>query len=267
MKKIASIVLLLLIAMNIFVSCKNADREYSASDEDSQGLEFYPRDDGTYAVALGDKSRFLTNITLPETHRGKPVVEFTHNRDQVDFSNSANFCFNLLSLTIPESIVNINVNALGNCWKLVEVINHSQSDFSFLTEVFFDNWHQILELHNGDSKIKTVNGFHFLTSGGTNYLLGYSGNDSEIKLPKDYNGEKYQIHDYAFYNNLGFKSIRISKNVSAIGMNIIDIYPSMIIGFDAFYYEGTEEDFQKVSGKENIEGLGVRYDSNVASHE
>lgn len=264
MKKIVSIVLLLLIAMNIFVSCKNADREYSASDEDSQGLEFYPRDDGTYAVALGDKSRFLTNITLPETHRGKPVVEFTYNRHQLNYNHS--FCFNLLSLTIPESITKVHVDALGDCYKLVEVINHSQSDFSFLTELLFDNWHQILELHNGKSKIKTVDGFHFLTSGGTNYLLGYSGNDSEIKLPKDYNGEKYQIHDYAFYNNLGFKSIRISKNVSAIGGNIIQIRSSVLMGFDAFYYEGTEEDLQKVSGKENIEGW-VRYDSNVASHE
>ena len=121
-------------------------------------------------------------------------------------------------------------------------------------------------MHNGKSKIKTVDGFHFLTSGGTNYLLGYSGNDSEIKLPKDYNGETYQIYDYAFYNNLGFKSIRISKNVSAIGGSIIQIRSSVLTGFDAFYYEGTEEDFQKVSVKENIEEW-VRYDSNFASHE
>jgi hypothetical protein len=266
MKKIVSIMLLLFITLNLFVSCKDSDHECEVINEETQGLEFYLRDDGTYAVALGDKSRFFSKISLPETYRGRPVVEFTYNRHQLNYNQS--FCFNLLSLTIPESITKVHIAALGGCYKLVEVINHSQSDFSWLTDLLFDNWrHQILELHNGKSKIKTVDGFHFLTSGGTNYLLGYSGNESDIRLPKDYNGETYQIYDYAFYNNLGIKSVRIGKNVSAIGMNIIDVRSSLMMGFDSFYYEGTEEDFQKVSGRENIvEGL-VRYDSNVASNE
>lgn len=250
MKRMLCVLLLVFSSLIFFVSCNSSGGELDDAAPDNQGLTFYLKDDGTYAVSLGSGSKFLSKIILPESYRGKPVVEFTSN------PNKGDGVFNVLSLTIPKTIKVIDVHALDQCFKLIEVINHSDADFSFLNGLFVNNWHQILEYHSGESKIKTYNDFNFLTSNGVNYLLGYSGNDEILNLPADYHGEEYVIYDYAFYNNVGIRSIRISKGVSRIGMDIINFHPTMFY-LESICYEGSEEEFFKIPGSLYFEGTDL----------
>ena len=47
--------------------------------------------------------------------------------------------------------------------------------------------------------------------------MGYTGNDTELVLPDNYNGESYEIYDYAFYSCDGLKSVVIGDSVTSIG--------------------------------------------------
>lgn len=70
-----------------------------------------------------------------------------------------------------------------------------------------------------DDKIddEIIDGYLFCTYDGTNYLLGYAGNETELTLPENYNGESYQIYKYAFFNCKDLKSIIIPDSVTTIG--------------------------------------------------
>ena len=74
-------------------------------------------------------------------------------------------------------------------------------------------------MHNGKSKIVEKNGYLFYTFDGTNYLLGYVGAKSAtaLTLPESYNGENYEIYDYAFYDCYRLKSVTIPNSVTSIG--------------------------------------------------
>jgi hypothetical protein len=103
--------------------------------------------------------------------------------------------------------------------KLIEIINKS---FLEITKGSVSNDPLELcenEIHNGESKIIDKDGYLFYTYGGINYLLGYTGDENELVLPEDYNGEKYEIYNYAFYEGTNLTSITISNNVTGIGSN------------------------------------------------
>ena len=57
----------------------------------------------------------------------------------------------------------------------------------------------------------------FYTYGNTNYFLGYVGDDTQLILPSDYNGQGYEIYKYAFYSCTGLTSVTIGNGVTSIG--------------------------------------------------
>jgi hypothetical protein len=59
--------------------------------------------------------------------------------------------------------------------------------------------------------------FFFCTYNEINHLIYYAGYDTEIVLPKDYNGEKYNIHTIAFENSSNMTSIKFSAGVNEVG--------------------------------------------------
>lgn len=130
MKKIISILLVLLSVVTIFNSCKNeaADLEDAAASEpvesstDESGLEDESNDtqlpneyadyefslltDGTYAI-----NRFLntdaTEASVPDTYNGKAVTKIMKDA----FKN----CANLTEVIIPDSIQEISEGAFFGC--------------------------------------------------------------------------------------------------------------------------------------------------------
>lgn len=126
-------------------------------------------------------------------------------------------CDSLISITIGESVETIGVNAFGSCTKLVEIINHSSLNFTIGFSSYGGVAYYAKEIHSGTSKIVNVNDYLFYTHDKVNYLLGYIGNDAELVLPMDYNGQSYEIYSSAFSGLYDITSVTISGSVTAIG--------------------------------------------------
>ena len=47
--------------------------------------------------------------------------------------------------------------------------------------------------------------------------MAYVGSNTDLTLPADYNGQNYEIYNYAFYNCSGLTSVTIGNGVTSIG--------------------------------------------------
>ena len=127
-------------------------------------------------------------------------------------------CKCLASVTLGKSVISIGKDAFSNCVNLIEVVNNSTLDITAGSwGVHGDVGCCAKEVRKGESKIVYYENYIFYTYNGANYLLGYTGSDKEIELPEDYNGENYEIYDYAFYNRDDITSVVISDSVTRIG--------------------------------------------------
>ena len=126
-------------------------------------------------------------------------------------------CRSLTSITVPESVINIGQYSFTNCYKLVEIINKSSLN---ITAGSWNNG-QIAryakEVHSGKTKVIDKDGFLFYTYKGINYLLGYSKTSTNLSLPFDYNGEKYELYQYAFYMRTDLNTIDIQNGITKVG--------------------------------------------------
>ncbi|MBQ4136450.1 MAG: leucine-rich repeat domain-containing protein, partial [Clostridia bacterium] len=107
--------------------------------------------------------------------------------------------------------------AFSGCYKLVEVINKSSLTFTKGSTSNGCVARCALEVHDGESKIVNKNGYLFYTVDGVIYLVNYVGNDTELTLPENYNGENYEIYKYLFYDNDKITKVTIPDSVTSIG--------------------------------------------------
>ena len=156
---------------------------------------------GKYAFSGCDS---LTSVVIPDSIK---------RIDDYAFSS----CDNLTSVTIGNSVTSIGFNAFSGCYKLVEVINKSSLNITAGSDGYGYAGYYAIEVHTGESKIVNYNDYLFYTYNGVNYLFGYTGNDTELILPENYNGENYEIYNYAFYSCTSLTSITIPDSVTSIG--------------------------------------------------
>ena len=127
-------------------------------------------------------------------------------------------CRGLVSVTLGNTVTSIGEMAFGDCVKLVEIINRSSLDVSANSNAHGGVARHAKEVHNGTStKIVLSDNYLFYTHGGVNWLLGYVGEDAELRLPESYGGQKYDIYQYAFYKNTHVTEISIQNNTTSIG--------------------------------------------------
>ena len=192
----------------------------------AEGLQFMSNGDGTYSV-VGIGTCTESDIVIPSVYNGCPVTAIANSA----FAR----CYNLTSIVIPESVIEIGesafrfcdrlmsvtvgsgVESIGNeafygCYKLVEVINFSELE---LTTGAYDNGGvaaYAVEVHSEESKIDRSGDFWFYRAWEGNYLVHYDGDDTELVLPDYCDDETYSVTDHAFRDCV-FTSLTIGAGV------------------------------------------------------
>ena len=228
----------------------------------SEGLSYTLSDDKTYYIVSGIGTCNDTDIIIPYTYNSKPIksiaarafygnpkitgVTFGGNVETIG-TYAFGYCRGLTSVTLGTGITAIEEYAFEGCNKLVEVINKSSLSIvkGDQSNGLIGKW--AFEVHTGGSKVTNKDGFLFyITGGGTIYLLGYTGTNTEIVFPDDYNGQNYRIYRYAFAERTDITSITLSLGVTAIEYRAF----WKCTGLTTINYKGTETQWNAIS-KEN----------------
>ncbi len=135
-------------------------------------------------------------------------------------NNSFYGCEHLTSVTIGSGVKTIDDGAFESCGKLVEVYNLSSLNIIIgsIDNGYVGAYAKLIHLSkNEESIIKSIDDFLFITVNNTNYLISYLGDNENVVLPENYNGESYEIYKYAFCDFDWITSIIIPNGVTAIG--------------------------------------------------
>ena len=233
----------------------------------------------------------LTRVVIPDsvTSIGKRAFYDCDRLASVVIGNSVTsigeqaffWCSSLTSVVIGDSVTHIGEEAFWMCHKLAEVINFSSLNVTAGNSKYGNVGYYALEVHKGASKIDNIGDYLFYTLEGTNYLISYVGNDTELTLPESYKGEQYVINKDAFYNCDSLTNVVIGDSVTSIGdwaFYGCDSLTSVVIpnsvnsiGKSAFsncdkltdvYYTGSAAEWAKISigsDNSNLKNATIHY--------
>ena len=154
-----------------------------------------------------ENSLYLPNVT--NVILGDDITSIKENT----FHN----CPNLNSITLGTGLTSIEEDAFYECNKLVEIINHSNLPIKKRSYDYGGIALHAISIHNEQSKIVNKNDFMFVKDeNNVNYLFNYTGKDTDLRLPENFNGESYQIGRNVFSKNTTLKSVIIPDSVTAI---------------------------------------------------
>ncbi len=211
------------------------------TDDNPQGLDFYPLPDGTYAVSAG-KASYLENIIIPATYKGAAVSCIGllpgMDNDPLEMgSYGGGFIYapNLQSVTIPASVTHIGHKAFSECPVLETVTFAEGSQLRSIDEEAFYRCESLTSI-TIPASVESIGDYVFsgcsaLTSitvedGNTVY---YSAGNCLIEtasktllfgcntsvIPTD--GSVTSIGSHAFYYCKSLTSIEIPASVTSIG--------------------------------------------------
>lgn len=229
-----------------FMNCTGLESVSISRNITNIGTDAFRYCTGLTKVSISDLSSWY-NINFSNSYanplyyaknlyqNGELVTELVIPDDVAEIKNYAFYnCESITDIIIPYSVINIGKNAFSGCKNLEMVLNLSSISFTYNADV-------VVDAPNGT----IVGDFVFATIDGVNTLVAYLGNDTEVVLPEDYNGESYGIGDAAFYERTDLVSIVIPDCVTSIGhyafygcTALRDIaFPNSLtsIGADAFY--------------------------------
>ena len=115
-------------------------------------------------------------------------------------------CHNLRKITIGRGVEKFGDHCFTDCFRLTEVINLSSTTFPGvihdLTNTYYGHGFEYSTDDGQNRFITTDEGFIFYKKSVENgikyYLIGYEGNETEITLPANIDGNAYIIHSLAF---------------------------------------------------------------------
>lgn len=207
LKKSVMLFALLLLAVlfsALFVACSDAD----GTQTPTEPLMYNLNEDDTYSVAKCDVSQ--TDVVIPETYKGKRVVKIENG--------AFDDCKNVLSLVIPDSVTEVEINALNglrNLQKLTApaVALSSVSKIQKIDTLIVTSGEAIAE--------NTVSGWDYLKSVTlpdtlkTIGDLGFAHCEllEQISLPEGLTS----IGANAFYNCASIEQFNLPDSVESIG--------------------------------------------------
>ena len=143
----------------------------------------------------------LTELTIPNT------VATVKNKAFSKWSN-------LATVIISKGVTSIGNSAFEGCSNLKAVINYSDLN---LQKGSIDNGYVGYYADKVLNVDKMVNDYGFKTINDVYYLVGYIGNDTELALPENYQGDDYVIAEMAFQGDENVVSVKIPQTVGTIG--------------------------------------------------
>ncbi|MGM9609241.1 MAG: leucine-rich repeat domain-containing protein, partial [Eubacteriales bacterium] len=182
----------------------------------------------------------LENITLPTTLTAIGEYAFYENTrllrivlpDSVETVGAHAFenCSRLMSVTVGAGLTDIGTSAFTGCRYLWEVVNHNNTALTLTPGTYTNGGLTINAVSvTTTSAIETVGDYLFYameveSGAGTRtmyYLLGYTGYETEITLPANYNGSGYSIAPYAFAYSTVTK-VTFSNRILRVGAHAFD---------------------------------------------
>ena len=141
------------------------------------------------------------------------VERVTINEGVTSIGYYAFFRCSLTSITLPNSLTDIPYRAFE--YSVIKtIINYSalniqkgSVDYGYVG-YYADKVINVDEFI-GDYAFRTIDGVHYVT--------GYIGNDTELVLPEDYQGDDYVIAESAFQGYEDIVSVKIPQTVGSIG--------------------------------------------------
>ena len=150
-------------------------------------------------------------IVLPEN-----INESSYTVGRTSFKDT-----DIVSIVIPESVTNIYTGAFTGCSKLIEIYNLSALDIKYNDSSYGGVGYNAEVIHTSlDEPSMFIEQddclFYYDEENDVYYLYAYIGDSTEIVLPDDINGNKYQLEYRAFMNDNDVVSVLISDGVTKI---------------------------------------------------
>ena len=195
--------------------------------EGTPGLEYFPLDDGTYAVGVGS-AKYLSNIVIPSTYNGKAVTEIA--------SEAFKDRTNLKSIVFPDSVTSIGNYAFWGCSSLTSVV--ISGDLTYIGASVFTSCDNLTiyckaqSIYSGyDWNVlkcpvewikdfgTTENGLLWVQLSNDEIVItNYLGSSSSVTVPSKINNLPVtSIGNRAFNKCTSLKSVVIPNSVTSIG--------------------------------------------------
>ena len=158
----------------------------------------------------------------------------------IEYGAFAN-CFSLTSITIPNSVTSVDRSAFTGCYSLVEVCN--KSSLNIIDSLGGYTKHIITD--ESDTYLRHIGDYVFYDDGTDVYLVKYTGNETELTLPKYDGGKKYVIDNYTFYRDDKITKVTIPNSVTSIGREAFYGCTLLI----SINFDGTVEQWNAISWK------------------
>ena len=178
-----------------------------SESEPSPGLEYESMGDGTCSLFMLEPYSGSTLI-IPSL---SPDGDYVTRISQILFERDRE----LMSITLPSTLTNIVSGNFNFNVRLIEIVNNSSLDITPASDEYGNVAMYAKFIHPGKSEIEYRDGFAFCNIDGENFLIGYVGEEYDLTLPADFDGESYKISDYAFYGSAA-RSLVIPDGITKI---------------------------------------------------
>ena len=221
------------IGSNAFFGCSALETVTFAENSQLQAINDYTfRDCALKSITIPAGITEIGNCAFYRCDDLKTVF-FAENSQLSTIGQEAFYnCKALMSITIPTNVKTIGSRAFYNCSSLFDVLNLSALQITAGSTDHGYVAYYAVEIRNtasaSEALFVTENGYIFLKGVTGNYLIGYTGTETDLVLPADCKGEDYEIYEGAFttihsmedrftQKRPNFTSVFIPAGVTAIG--------------------------------------------------